>query len=211
LKIVTGSAGGIGKAIYEALDGEVLGIDKHNCDLTRWSKVRQFLADIQHVSVLVNCAGVSLKGGYGDPDYWDNTFKVNVTAPYWLASCLKDRMAGGSIINVTSLNAHFGFPGNPAYVASKSALLGLTRAMAVDFAYLGIRVNAVCPGYIRTAMTEESYADPDKYSIREDRTLLGWGNPQDVVGAVKFLASPESEYITGAEIVVDGGWSVKGL
>jgi meso-butanediol dehydrogenase / (S,S)-butanediol dehydrogenase / diacetyl reductase len=209
LKIVTGSAGGIGEAICEALDGEVLGIDKHNCDLTHWRDVRIMLHDVKHCSLLVNCAGVSLPGKYGDLDYWDKTFAVNVTAPYWLASCLKDRMKGGQIINITSLNAHMGFPDNPAYVASKSALLGLTRAMAVDFAP-DIRVNAICPGYILTPMTEASFKDDALRAERTNRTLLGtYGRPEDIAGAVLYLE--KTKYVTGAEITVDGGWRAKGL
>jgi NAD(P)-dependent dehydrogenase (short-subunit alcohol dehydrogenase family) len=205
--IVTGSAGGIGQAIMQEFHGEYLiGIDRHNCDLANANDIVNFIRDIDHVDVLVNCAGVSLRGE------WGKTFAINVRAPYILSTLLKGRMHGGSIINITSINAHMGFPDNPAYVASKAALLGLTRAMAVDFAPLGIRVNAVCPGYIRTSMTEKSYSDAEARKARENRTLMGrYGTPQEVAKVVKFLASDDASYITGAEIVVDGGWMARGL
>jgi len=211
LIIVTGSAGGIGSAIAAALGPDVFGIDRHNCDLRDEQSIEACLANVREpVEVLVNCAGVSLEGN--DVRYWDDTFAVNVRAA-WIVSRLVAREMpwGGRIINVTSINAHLGFPRNPAYVASKAALLGLTRALAVDLAP-GIRVNAVCPGYVRTAMTERSYSDPHKRCERlRHIPLARWADPEDIVGAVKFLASHDSAYMTGAEIVVDGGWMVKGL
>lgn len=203
--IVTGSTGGIGSAIVKAFDGDVFGIDRHNCDLRDEKSIRDALRDVSQVKTLVNCAGVS----NGD---WDETIKVNLTAPYLISTIVARRMPwGASIINVTSLNAHLGFPGNPAYVASKAGLLGLTRALAVDLAPR-IRVNAVCPGYVHTGMTEKSYWNLEEFQRRNSRTLLGrWGDPDDIVGAVKFLASYDARYITGQEIVVDGGWLAKGL
>ena len=117
-----------------------------------------------------------------------------------------------SVINITSLNAKLAFPNNPAYVASKSALAGLTRSFALDYGKLGIRVNNVAPGYIKTDMTGESWTDESKRKKRQERTMLGrWGSVQDLVGPVVFLASDASSYITGQTIYVDGGWSVKGF
>jgi gluconate 5-dehydrogenase len=203
--IVTGSTGGIGSVIAKAFGGDVFGIDRHNCDLRDENSIRSVLKDVSNVKTLINCAGVS-NGS------WDETLDVNLTAPYVISTLVAKKMPwGGSIINITSLNAHLGFPGNPGYVASKAGLLGLTRALAVDFAPR-IRVNAVCPGYIHTGMTEKSYWNPTEFQKRNDRTMLGrWGDPDDIVGAVKFLASYEARYITGQEIVVDGGWLAKGL
>jgi NAD(P)-dependent dehydrogenase (short-subunit alcohol dehydrogenase family) len=193
MRVVTGSAGGIGKAIVKAFreqGDKVLEIDLDTPNVPS-----------QKVKTLVNCAGIS------KPDLWFETFSVNVDLAYKMSKYFE---VTDSIINITSLNAHFGFPGNPAYVASKHALLGLTKAMAIDFA--PIRVNAVCPGYILTDMTRKSYEDPVERKKREDRTILGrYGETEDVAQAVLFLASDKAKYITGAEIVVDGGWLAKGL
>jgi len=119
---------------------------------------------------------------------------------------------GGSIINITSLNAELAFPGNPAYMASKGALRQLTRSAAYDLAPYGIRANNIAPGYIKTAMTEKSYNNQQLYEARQSRTILGrWGTPGDLAGAAIFLASNASSYITGQDLYVDGGWNIKGL
>ena len=119
---------------------------------------------------------------------------------------------GGSIINVTSIGAMFGFPENPAYISSKTGLSGLTRSLAYDYADLGIRVNNLVPGYFKTDMTKKSFDDPSKRKERERSTLLNrWGNPKELVGPAIFLASNASSYVTGTDLIVDGGWSIKGL
>ena len=121
-------------------------------------------------------------------------------------------MASTSIINITSISAHFGFSDNPAYAASKGGLSALTRALAKDWAKYGIRVNNICPGYIHTAMTEKSFNDQELYKERMDRVMIKrYGEPEDLVGAAVFLASDASSYITGSDIFVDGGWSASGI
>src|SRR5262245_57551582 len=117
-----------------------------------------------------------------------------------------------SIVFVTSINSVLGFPGNPAYVAAKGGLRQLTKALALDLGSRGIRVNALAPGYIRTFMTESSYANTEQRAARTARTMLGrWGEPSDLVGAAIFLLSDASNYVTGQDLFVDGGWTAKGL
>ena len=117
-----------------------------------------------------------------------------------------------SIVNLTSIASEFGFPDNPGYVASKGGVKSLTKSLAIDYAKLNIRVNCISPGYIHTNMTNESYLNPIKYNERLNRTILNkWGNVNDLVGASIFLLSDASSYITGSEILVDGGWTAKGI
>ena len=119
---------------------------------------------------------------------------------------------GGSIVNITSLNSELAFPDNPAYVAFKGALKQLSKSAAVDLGKHNIRVNNVGPGYFITDMTKKSWEDPKKFKERANKTVLGrWGNPEDLVGVSVFLASDASSYITGQDIYVDGGWTIKGL
>jgi gluconate 5-dehydrogenase len=213
--VVTGSTGGIGSAVvraFEAEGHEVFGIDKHNCDLSSslaiYNTSRQ-IAD--KVETVVNCAGVSLQGAYGNMADWDRTFSVNIRAVYELCCVLHHKIqSSGAIINITSMNTVQATPMNPAYIASKGALRMLTKAMAYDWA--PIRVNNVCPGYIHTSMTHKNWSIPEERKKRENRTVLGrYGEPEDVAQAVLWLASDKAKYITGADIVVDGGWSIKGI
>ena len=118
----------------------------------------------------------------------------------------------GTIINITSLNSSLAFPDNPSYMASKGGLRQLTMSLATDLANREIRVNCIAPGYFKTNMTKKSWNDLKKREERSSRTLLNrWGLPVELGGTVCFLASNISSYITGQEIYVDGGWSIKGL
>jgi len=118
----------------------------------------------------------------------------------------------GIIINITSLNAEFAFPNNPAYVSFKGALKQLTKSLALDLGKFGIRVNNIGPGYFHTNMTKKSWASKGLKKQREEKTILGrWGEPKDLAGIIIFLTSKSSSYITGQDIYVDGGWSAKGL
>ena len=119
---------------------------------------------------------------------------------------------GGSIVNISSLAAEVGFPGNVAYVASKGAIKALSKAMAMDLSEYNIRVNSVGPGYIRTNMTSKSYANEALKQDRDNRMIMNrWGEPEDVANMVTFLLSEQSSYITGQEFYVDGGWLAKGI
>ena len=116
----------------------------------------------------------------------------------------------GVIINITSINAEFAFPNNPAYIYTKGGLKQLTKSLAVDLGKYNIRVNNVGPGYIKTNMTKQGWKKNRKQI--EDRTILGrWGEPEDLVGTIVFLLSSASSYITGQDIYVDGGYLTKGL
>jgi NAD(P)-dependent dehydrogenase (short-subunit alcohol dehydrogenase family) len=166
---------------------------------------------------LVNNAGITRPGLPQSDEAWESTLGVNLTAPFrWareFAIRVQDgRIREGGIVFIGSLAAQLGFPENPAYQASKSGVLGLTRAFAYDLGSKGIRVNCISPGYIATAMTERSFNDPEMNAARRRHMLLKrWGQPEDVANAVAFLCSAESSYITGVNLPVDGGWTACGL
>lgn len=168
------------------------------------------------LDILVNAAGVSLPP---DPDRTEDerfvrTVEFNLTAIYRLCITAIAAMPseGGSVINVTSIAATVALPGNPGYIASKGGLRMLTRALANDHGQRGVRVNNLAPGYVRTAMTADSYGDPRRQEQRRRQTMLGrWGEVEDMVGAAIFLASPASRYVTGQDLLVDGGWTSKGM
>ena len=206
--------------VENALREEHLTVKAYACDLTRdgaaAAVVSEALDHFGRVDVLVNNAGVTFGHevvGYPD-DLWKMTHDVNLKAPFDLARAAVPPMraqGAGSIINITSLNAELGFPGNAAYVAFKGALKQLTKALALDLGP-AIRVNAIGPGYFRTDMTRKSWGDEVMREERSARTILGrWGVPDDLAGAVIFLASDASAYVTGIDLYVDGGWLAKGL
>ena len=243
--LVTGATRGLGRAIAEALlrAGATVVLNGSNSEGLAQT-TRQFLAEglaavefagdlsdaaqvarlaefvlreQPRIDVLVNNAGVTFPHELQDypDDAWQQTFRVNLEAPFHLARRLAPRMkeqGGGSIINVTSIGAELGFPNNPAYVAAKGALKQLTKSLAFDLGSFGIRVNNLGPGYFHTDMANLSWSDPERREARARRTLLGrWGEPEDLAGAVIFLASDASRYMTGQDLYIDGGWLAKGL
>jgi len=183
----------------------------------RAALVERTIAAFDRVDILVNAAGVTRSHpseAYPVED-WDLTLAVNLSAMFHLCKLVAQDMIprrSGAIINVSSIGGALGFPNNPAYQASKSGVLGLTRALATDWAKYGIRVNALCPGYTHTDMTDRSYRDPRTNAARATRTMLNrWGQPEEMVGPVIFLASDAASYVTGQELFVDGGWGTAGL
>ena len=191
------------------------------CDVTEpgaGARIRDAtLERFGRIDVLVNNAGMTKPQDrpYDDDEMWDETLTLNLKAPFLLSGAIAKTMkkqGGGSIIHIASINAMMGFPGNPSYQASKGGLRQLTRAMARDWGQYNIRVNCLCPGYFRTAMGARTYADPVLREERSSQTLLGrWGEPEELVGACVFLASSAASYVTGSDLMVDGGWTAKGL
>ena len=144
------------------------------------------------------------------PELWDRVHDTNLRGAFFCAQVAARHMVaagrGGAILNLCSLTSFVGIPTAAPYGASKSGVLGLTRALAVEWAPLGIRVNALAPGYVRTAMTEAFYADPDWQAARLARVPLGrFGTPADLLGATIFLVSAASAYMTGQCLTLDGG------
>jgi NAD(P)-dependent dehydrogenase (short-subunit alcohol dehydrogenase family) len=238
--IVTGGGSGIGLAIAEKLAGSgmktiVVGRDEaklatakeklgancvsYRCDLNDLSTIPTLVNTIvkEHgrIDVLVNNAGINMKKEFtevSDEDF-QKIILTNVTAIFSLSrevvKCMLER-GGGAIINISSMASQYGIPKVIAYTASKSAIEGMTRAMAVELSPKGIRVNCVAPGFIATDMSARALNnDPERKNKALSRTPMGvLGNPSDVGDAVLFLASDAARYITGVVLPVDGGNSI---
>ena len=231
--IVTGASRGIGAAIASGFTGagaRVTGVarsaqgpsnvDYRVCDIAAAGAFEKLVESVfereRRLDILVNAAGVSQPPSQAsEEERFERTLDVNLRCTYsacMVAARLMQRSGGGSIINLTSINSVLGFPGNPGYVASKGGLRMLTKALAVDLAGANVRVNALAPGYIRTAMTAASHADRAQREARIARMIIPrYGEPDEVVGAAIFLASAASSYVTGTDLFVDGGWTAKGL
>ncbi len=164
------------------------------------------------LDVLVNVAGVIVRSDPLDvtPDEWDWTFDVNVRGTYFVTQEVGRRMLaaeGGSVVTVTSIAGERVTRAPVSYQASKAALIQVTRALAVHWAPT-VRVNAVAPGYVRTDLNATLLDQPELSDYVTGKTPLGRvAQPADVVGAVRFLASPAAGYVTGQNLRVDGGWS----
>lgn len=177
------------------------------------SAVEETVARFGQVDILVNNAGVEdvRPALEVDEDLWDRIVGTNLKGAFFCAQAAAAHMKGagrpGVIINLCSLTSAVGVPGAVPYGSSKSGLLGMTRALAVEWAPLGIRVNAIAPGYFRTAMTDVFYADEAwQTAMLSKIPQARFGAMADLEGTAVFLASRASAYITGQCIPVDGGF-----
>lgn len=180
-------------------------------DVTNRGAVVALLDRVGPLDVLVNSAGMARHSPAMDTleaDY-DAVMDLNVKAAFVLAQEVARRMVGsGSIIQISSQMGHVGGIDRAVYCATKHAVEGMTKAMAIEWGPRGIRVNTICPTFIRTPLTEGTFADPEKRAWIESKIKLGRvGRVEDIMGAVVYLASDASALVTGTALLVDGGWT----
>jgi NAD(P)-dependent dehydrogenase (short-subunit alcohol dehydrogenase family) len=236
--VVTGAARGIGDAIAERLlaDGaSVFSLDKISAaepragvvyleaDVTDPASVTEAFkavdAQAGRIDILVNNAGIQRVGLVGKISFadWSAVVSTHLNGFFLCASEAVPRMVargkGGAIVSIASTAAFVGLPGRGAYCAAKAGILGITRALALEVASAGIRVNAVAPGFTRTKLIDQGLADG---SLEEDwmvarvpmRRLAA---TREIADAVRYLAGNEASYVTGQTIIADGGWTVQGI
>lgn len=207
LDLVQPANGSIATAYVEGSSGDVDALDR---------AITEAEARADRFGIFVACAGVSRPGDSIDyaVDDWQRILDVNLSAVFFGARAAAARMPhGGSIVAIASVAAHIGFGGRAAYCASKSGITGLVRSLAVEWAPRGIRINSVSPGYTATELVSRNLAS----GALNEAELLGripagrLGTPQEMAEAVWFLGSPASSYVTGTDILVDGGMAAFGL
>lgn len=183
-------------------------------DVTDIDALKLWLDGQPAFDVVVNSAGIARHGPALDarPVDFDAVVDVNLKSAYFLASYTAQKMIDqqieGSIITISSQMAHVGGIERSVYCATKSAVEGFTKAMAIEWGPHKVRINTICPTFIRTALTEATFNQPERIKWIEDKIKLGRvGEVEDIMGAVVFMASDAASLITGTSLLVDGGWT----
>ena len=219
--LVTGGASGIGAETCRVLSGSgwdvvasdvASGADVTLLDVTDEAAWDRVLDDVGPLAGLVNCAGIRTRSSIVDTgvDEFERHLRVNVVGT-WLGirGFLRRHQWGtaGAIVNLSSVNAEIAVPDQAHYVASKGAVSALTRAAAVEAAPLGVRVNAVAPGPVRTPMTAERLGNPEQAAWLDARVPMGRvAEPAEIAEVISFLLSDKASYVTGEVLFTDGGW-----
>lgn len=226
--VVGASRGGIGAAIARAFQDAganvaITGVESepapddrgrfqyHQLDVTNLDAVRALSVMTEDLSILVNCAAITSRGEEMAPAFFQQVVDVNLFGTFRTAEAFYPQLKAnrGILINIASMYAQFGSPRNPAYGASKAAVVQLTKSLAIAWAPDGIRVNAVAPGFIVTEQSAKSRTDPKHVEAVNLRTPMGrWGQSDDIAAPVLFLASPAAGFMTGTCLAIDGGYSI---
>lgn len=223
--LVTGATSGIGQAIargFAASGEQVLAVGIGEIppaeanltygllDVQDSAAVSALLAPLDGLRVVVNAAGIIRRGAEHDPEVFQQVIDINLTGTMRVCTAARAALGanGGSIINIASMLSYFGGGLVPGYSASKGGISQLTKSLAIAYAPDGIRVNALAPGWIATALTSGLRDDPARSEAILGRTPMArWGTPDDLIGPALFLASPAAGFVTGTILNVDGGYA----
>jgi len=230
--LISGGTGGIGGAVAVAFararahviatgwgeaelyarraDPDFGDIEIVSLDVSNEAEIADLAGRTEQLDVLVNCAGIAARDDPFAPETFARNYDINMIGTLRMCNAFLPQLEAcgtGAIINTASILSFNGSGTSPAYAAAKGAVVQATKSMAIAWAPKGIRVNAVAPGWIRTAMSAAAVHEPVFVEKVAARTPLGgWGEPHHLAGPVLFLASPDASWVTGAVLPVDGGY-----
>ncbi|MFA5754781.1 MAG: SDR family NAD(P)-dependent oxidoreductase [Candidatus Paceibacterota bacterium] len=234
IAIITGAASGIGRAIAEKFISEgasVVFSDINEIDISQFgdkaifvkcnvskseevdSLIQSCLDNFGRVDIMVNDAGIGTMGDIlsANDEDWKKTIDINLSGVFYgaraAARAMKEKGIKGSIINMSSILGSVGFKSTIAYCAAKGGIDQITKAGSLDLASLGIRINSIAPGFIKTSMTKGLQEDENYCGFINSMTPMGhMGDVEDIANAAVYLASDDSKYVTGLTLYVDGGY-----
>ncbi|SHO61718.1 NAD(P)-dependent dehydrogenase, short-chain alcohol dehydrogenase family [Pseudoxanthobacter soli DSM 19599] len=229
--VVTGATSGIGAAIARGFQSEgarvvvtgateaevarardeMPGIDARVLDVRDGAAVSALFAALPRLDHLVNCAGIIRRGDECEPEVFADVVDINLTGTMRTCTAARPLLAQsrGTIVNTASMLSFFGGGLVPGYSASKGGVAQLTKSLAIAYAKEGIRVNAIAPGWIDTPLTRALQQDEGRARAILSRTPMErWGKPEELTGGVAYLSSPLSSFVTGAVLVIDGGYLI---
>jgi NAD(P)-dependent dehydrogenase (short-subunit alcohol dehydrogenase family) len=188
-------------------------------DVTDWAQVTEMVEQavraLGSIDIAFNVPGINIRKTALEmtPDEFRQVIEVNLIGVFHCAKAIGAVMVhqgGGRMVSIASMMGHIGGTHSVAYTASKHAVVGMTKVLALEWASSGVRVNALCPGFARSALTAPWLANPKLVANREARTPLGHiADPWEMVGPALFMVSDASNFMTGASLIVDGGWTIQ--
>ena len=200
--------------VVDAIQSKGLSAEAMMLDVTDTNSIRESIENHGPFDILVNSAGLGRHSPSKDTlvKDFDEVMSVNLRGAYFVTQAVAKGLIkakkSGSLINISSQMGHVGGIDRAVYSASKHAVEGFTKAMAIEWGPHQIRVNTICPTFIRTPLTQSTFDNPERRKWIEDKIKLGRiGEVEDIMGAVVFLASDASSLITGSALMIDGGWT----
>lgn len=207
-------------AAVKAMQEAGLNADAEVFDVSDTGGFDSYVDALPRLDVYVNSAGIARHGPAMETQEgpFDEVVNTNLKAAYFSSRAAARKMmerdgtgdAGGSVINISSQMAHIGGIERSVYCATKHGVEGFTKAMAIEWGKQSIRINTICPTFIRTELTASTFENPERVAWIEDKIKLGRvGEVEDIMGAVQYLASDASALVTGTSLLVDGGWTAE--
>lgn len=214
--LVTGGSRGIGKAIadeFTALGGEVIALSSTDCDFSSTDEINKFLNELPPIDVCINCAGINIINTCDEIDIedFDKVFQINTRAPFLISQHVSKNMVEkkwGRIVNIASIWGLNTVPGRLSYTTSKTALKGMTKSLATELAKHNILVNSVSPGFTNTELTQKTLKGEERTKLLSSVPMGRMAEPNEIANAVVFLCSNKNSYITGQDLIIDGGFTI---